>query len=381
MKVLAVTGTRADWGILVPLLNHLRDDARFDLEILATGQHLMTNSESMEEIVVDGHEVNWLVDMGLGADDSPVALSRGMGAAVVGMGATLAQSLPDLVLVLGDRYEVLAMSLAAVVARIPIAHLCGGDVTEGAIDDSIRHAITKLSALHFASNAESAARIVQMGEDPACVFDTGSTGIDRILAIETMPQDAFFASVELTPRPYNFVVTFHPATLSADPVAEARAMLEALDDFPQTGLIFTGSNADPGARTIDALIQDYVARREGAVFHLSLGSQRYFSALRYCDIVIGNSSSGLTEAPSFGLPTVNIGDRQARRPRAGSVIDCEADRLAIIAAIREGLTLDCSAVRNPYGDGRSAERIVGLLAAVETPHLLTRKSFRDIVYA
>jgi UDP-hydrolysing UDP-N-acetyl-D-glucosamine 2-epimerase len=361
-------------------LDQLRDDPRFDLEILATGQHLMAEGRSLDAIAAEGHQVNWRVDMGLGADDSPAAISCAMGAATAGMGATLARSLPDLVLVLGDRYEILATALAAVVARIPIAHLFGGDVTEGAIDDSIRHAITKLSALHFASNAESAARIVQMGEDPAHVFNAGSTGIDRILAIESMPRDAFFASVDLAPRPHNFVVTFHPATLSADPVAEARAMLAALNDFPEAGLIFTGSNADPGAHAIDAMVQDYVAQREGAVFHASLGSQRYFSALRHCDMAIGNSSSGLTEAPSFGVPTVNIGERQARRPRAGSVIDCDADPAAIIAAIREGLTLDCSEVRNPYGDGQSAERIVAALAAVETPHLLTRKSFRDIAY-
>ena len=380
MKILAVTGSRADWGLLVPLLDQLRDNQRFKLEVLVTGQHLTANSGSLEAIAADGHTVDWRIDMGLGEDDSPATLARATGAAVSGVGAVLARSKPDLVLVLGDRYEILATALAAVIARIPIAHLCGGDVTEGAIDDSFRHAITKLSALHFASNSESAARIIQMGEDPACVFDAGSTGIDRILALEPLLSDAFFAAVGLAPRPHNFVVTFHPATLSADPVADARAMLVALDSFPEAGLIFTGSNADPGARSIDAIVQDYVAHREGAVFHASLGSLRYFSALRYCDLALGNSSSGLTEAPSFGLPTVNIGERQARRPRADSVIDCAAEPSAIIAAIREGLTLDCSGVRNPYGDGRSAERIIAALAAVDLPQLLTHKSFRDIAY-
>ena len=381
MKVLAVTGTRADWGLLVPLLDRLRDDPRFVLAILATGQHLMAERESLAAIAAEGHRVDWQVDMGLGADDSPAALADGMGKAMTGMGAALASSRPDLVLVLGDRYEILACVLAATVARVPVVHLFGGDVTEGAIDDSIRHAITKLSALHFASNAESAARIVQMGEDPGHVFNAGSTGIDRVLALKPMERGAFFASVGLDPQPRNFVLTFHPATLAADPVFEARAMLSALDRFGDAGLIFTGCNADPGAREIDALAQEYVSRRgAGAVFHASLGSRRYFSALSHCDMVIGNSSSGLTEAPSFGLPTVNIGARQARRPRAASVIDCAAEPDAIATAIARGLTLDCRGVCNPYGDGQSAARILEVLAAQTDPQNLIRKSFRDITH-
>lgn len=380
MKILAITGGRADWGLLVPVLDALRDDPRFELEILATGQHLMSGSSSLEAIVADGHRVDHRIDMGLDGDDGPVRLAHGMGAAVAGVGSVLEAARPDLLLVLGDRYEILACTLAAVVARLPIAHLCGGDVTEGAIDDAIRHAITKLAALHFPTNAESAARIVQMGEDPARVHDVGSTGIDRILGIEPMPRATFFAEMGLEPRARNFVVTFHPATLASDSIGQAQAMLDALDTLPEVGLIFTGSNADPGARAIDALVQTWVARRDGAVFHPSLGSRRYFSALRHCDLVIGNSSSGLAEAPSFGVATVNIGERQARRPRAASVIDCAATPEAIAAAIAAASALDCSNVRNPFGDGHSAARIVNVLAAIEAPHLLVRKSFRDIAH-
>ncbi|MEO1987386.1 MAG: UDP-N-acetylglucosamine 2-epimerase [Martelella sp.] len=378
MKVLSITGTRADWGLLVPVLDALRDDSRFKLEIVATGQHLMPGSTSLAAIAADGHLAAHHVDLGLGVDDSPSALARGMGAAVAGVGTALADVRPDLVLVLGDRYEILAAVQAAVVARVPIAHMCGGDVTEGAIDDSIRHAITKLAAFHFPTNDESARRIVQMGEDPARVHNVGSTGIDRILSLEPMAREDFFASVGLVPRDKNFIITFHPATLSADAFAEAEAMLDALKDFPDAGLIFTGSNADAGARAIDALIKGYVDSREGAVFHGSLGSHRYFSALTHCDLVIGNSSSGVMEAPSFKLPTINIGDRQARRPRAASVIDCAPEPRAIADAIRTGLELDCSKVANPYGDGHSAERIVAVLTALDRPDLLTRKSFVDI---
>lgn len=377
MKVLAVTGTRADWGLLVPVLDILRDHPQFTLEIAATGQHLMAGSTSLAAIASEGHKVDHMIDMALDGDDSPALIAKGMGFATAGIGALLAATRPDLMLVLGDRYEILAVALAAVLARVPIAHICGGDVTEGAVDDSIRHAITKLAALHFPTNSQSAARIVQMGEDPTRVHNVGSTGIDRITGLAPMSRDMFFVSVGLAPRAINFVITFHPATLSDDPLAEAQAMLDALDRFPEAGLIFTGSNADPGAREIDALIETYVAGRENAVFHGSLGSQRYFSALTHCDMVIGNSSSGILEAPSFRLPTVNIGDRQKRRPRAASVIDCSPRAAEIAAAIQAGLNLDCSVVTSPFGTGHAAQETVRVLAALSNPKTLVRKNFLD----
>lgn len=377
MKILALTGTRADWGLLVPVLDCLRDDPRFGLQIAATGQHLMQGTTSLEAIAADGHRVDHLVDMRLCGDDSPAILARGMGAATARLGAILEAQRPDLLMVLGDRYEILAGLQAAVVARVPIAHLCGGDVTEGAIDDAIRHAITKLAALHFPTNVESASRILQMGEDPSRVHNVGSTGIDRIQSLHPMAREEFFASVGLVPQEKNFVITFHPATLSDHSAPHARAMLEALDAFQEAGLIFTGSNADHGAREIDSLVQVYAAGRANAVFHASLGSRRYLSALTHCDLVIGNSSSGIMEAPSFRLPTVNIGDRQRRRPRAASVIDVVPQPGAIADGIRAGLAMDCSAVENPFGDGRAARRIVEVLAGLKAPHQLVRKYFVD----
>jgi len=220
---------------------------------------------------------------------------------------------------------------------------------------------------------------VQMGEDRSRVHTVGSTGIDRILTLEPMERAAFFASVGLAPRKKNAVITFHPETLSDDSTAQAQAMLEALHDFPDLGLIFTGSNADPGAREIDAAIMAFVADHEGAVFHPSLGSQRYLSALHHCDVVLGNSSSGILEAPSFKLPTVNIGGRQARRLRAASVIDVGPPSRAIVSAICQGLLLDCSNVKNPFGDGKAAGRIMSVLAGLDPTENLVRKSFRDIL--
>ena len=378
MKVLAVSGTRADWGLLQPVLTLLRDDPRFTLEILVTGQHLMAASTSTDAIEAAGFTIAYRVDMGLVEGDGDAALCVAIGRAVTGVGAALAETRPDMMLVLGDRYEILGAVTAAMLSKVPVAHIAGGDVTEGAFDDSIRHAITKMSALHFTTTEEAATRVRQMGETPAHVFVTGSPGIDLVMAVPRLDRGNFFASIGLEPRARNFVLTLHPATLSAQNAAMARAMLDALDAFPEAGLIFTGSNADPGAAELDEIIRAYVATRESAVFHASLGSARYFSALEHCDVVLGNSSSGLYEAPSFGIPTVNICDRQARRMRAASVIDCRPEVGAIRAAIETALSGDWSETVNPYGDGQAASRIVSHLAAVTDPVALIRKSFKDL---
>ncbi|WPZ23580.1 UDP-N-acetylglucosamine 2-epimerase (plasmid) [Sulfitobacter faviae] len=380
MNVLAVSGTRADWGLLQPVLTLLRDDPRFTLEILITGQHLMVGSTSVDAIGAAGFDVSHRVDMGLGERDDDAALCAAMGRAVAGVGAALAEARPDIMLVLGDRYEILGAVTAALLSKVPVAHIAGGDVTEGAFDDSIRHAMTKMSALHFTTTEEAAIRVRQMGETPAHVFVSGSPGIDQVLATPRMDRAEFFASVGLKPQEKNFVITLHPATLSGGNAAIAREMLNALDAWPQAGLIFTGSNADPGAAELDAMVQAYVSGRDNAVFHTSLGSARYFSALTHCDLMLGNSSSGLYEAPSFAIPTVNIGDRQARRVRSASVIDCAPKASAIRAAIDTALASDWSGVTNPYGDGQAALRILFRLANVKDPRALIRKSFEDMTH-
>lgn len=380
MRVLAASGTRADWGLIRPVLHALRETPGIHLELVVTGQHLSLESDTARVIESDGFAIDYRIDMGLTGDDSSRAIGAAMGRGLSGAAEVLAVSRPDLLLVLGDRYEILAVASAALLARVPIAHIAGGDVTEGAFDDAVRHAITKLSSLHFVTNAEAQARVIQMGEDPARVYITGSPGIDAILEVPRLSREALFQSLNLESwaRPV-FLVTFHPATLSGDSEAECRALLRALDRFPEAHVVFTGSNADPGARHIDGLVQDWVARHERAVFHKSLGSQRYFSALDQVDVVIGNSSSGLYEAPSFAVPTVNIGDRQARRLRAASVIDCAAEEEAIAAAIRLAVTTDLSeGVLNPYGDGKAARRIADIISSVKEPSKLVFKSFRDL---
>lgn len=379
LRVLAVTGSRADWGLLSPLLRKLRDDARFDLALAVTGQHLEQGEKpSLAEIAADGFHAFHQIDMKLTRSDGPAALAAGMGRATAGVGALLADLRPDMVILLGDRYEILAAASAALISRVPIAHICGGDVTEGAMDDSIRHAITKLSALHFVTTEDAARRVAQMGENPEHIFNVGSPGLDRIREVPTLDKQVLWAELGLNAAKASFLVAFHPATLSDNVAQQVDELTRALDHFPDAALIVTGSNADPDAGMIDQKMKAYVATRRNAVFRTSLGSQRFFSALRAVDVMIGNSSSGLYEAPSFGIPTVNIGNRQARRVRASSVIDCDAQCPSIVMAVRKALSMDCTGISNPYGDGHAADRIVEALARTVLPSKLVAKSFLDM---
>lgn len=380
LKITAVSGGRADWGLLSVPLAALRDDPAFDVRLIVTGQHLAAGeTASLTAISVDGFTPDEHVNIGIGDDDSAAAIAQATGLAVDGIARAIARLSPDLMLLLGDRYEILAAATAALLMRVPVAHLCGGDITEGAMDDAIRHAITKLAHIHFVTNAQARDRVVQMGEDPARVHCVGSPGLDRIRLTPAMPRQALLDSVGLKPCKRLLLVTYHPVTLSDDPLEEAAEMLAALGDLGSDhGILFTGSNADPGARGIDGLIGAFVGERDNAVAVRSLGATRYFSALAHADAVVGNSSSGLYEAPSFAKPTVNIGDRQKGRLRAASVIDCAGDRESIRAAIGKAMSLDCSGVTNPYGDGHSSERIVSTLKSIGSPRALLRKRFHTL---
>ena len=377
MKILAVTGTRADWGLLVPVLDLLRSDPRVTLQICATGQHLIPGNPSLHAIETDGFVIDHIVPMDLSEDDSPVALTRAMGACVSGCGKLFEQARPDMCLVLGDRYEILSVVSAALVSRVPVAHLCGGDVTHGAFDDAIRHAITKMSALHFVTNEDAARRVRQLGEDPASIINSGSPGIDQIQAQPVVARDAFMAEIGIPPNQEYMLVSFHPETLCEDQAAQLSALIAALEDCPRIGLLLSGSNADPGGQAINRAFAALARTRDNAVFHLSLGSRLYFSAIAHACLLIGNSSSGLYEAPSFGVPTVNIGDRQAGRPRAASVIDCAITPDAIAEAITRARNLNCEGVENPYGTGNAADIIAEHLAQIDAPSQLLKKIFQD----
>ena len=376
LKLMVVTGSRADWGYLSVPVGLMRQDSAFDISIVATGQHLDPRSGGTINIVeLEGGTVAARVPM-TPRSDSPADITRSMGEGLAGFATAIADVSPHLMLLLGDRYETLAAASAGLIARIPMAHIAGGDISEGAIDDAIRHALTKLSHLHFPTNPQAAARLVQMGEDPARVHNVGSTGLDRLMTVKVIDREAFFVSIGHTPRARNLLVTMHPVTLASDPLADGEALLAALNRLDDSfGFIFTGSNADEGGRKFTARIMAFVESHPGATFHASLGTERYINALAHCDAVVGNSSSGLYEAPSMGLPTVNIGTRQDGRLRASSVIDCKAEPAAIVSAIARAMALDCSGTLNPYGDGQASARIVLVLKQLHDPSTLLHKHF------
>lgn len=382
-RIAIVTGSRADYGLLHPLMDALRDAHDFELHVIATGMHLAPEfGLTYQTIEQDGFNIDARVEMLL-SSDTPRGVAKSVGLGVIGFADALATLQPDLLIVLGDRFEILAAVQAALFARIPVAHIAGGDITEGAVDDAIRHSISKMSHLHFVTNGDAARRVRQLGEDPRHIHTVGSPGIDNLKRTPLLTRAQLEAALGLRFGTRNLLVTFHPSTLEATPAdAQLRELFAALDGFgAETGLIFTKPNADMGGRALARLIDEYVASREHAAAFTSLGSQRYYSVIAQVDAVVGNSSSGLYEVPSFDTPTVNIGDRQKGRLRAASVIDCAPDRAAIRAAIDRALTLDCTGVVNPYGDGQTVERILAVLRQPLDTAALVQKRFFDQVPA
>jgi UDP-hydrolysing UDP-N-acetyl-D-glucosamine 2-epimerase len=381
LVVCAISGGRADYGLLASPLRSINADPAFVLKVVLTGQHLdRAAGETGACVRADGLDVFAEVDMGLGGDDA-ATVTKAAARALDGMADVLLRLSPDIVLLAGDRYEILCCAIAAAIARVPIAHIAGGDVTEGAFDDAFRHAITKLAHLHFVTSEPAARRVRQLGEQADRIYVVGSPGIDLIRTTPVPSRDAFFGALGLEPKRLNLIVTFHPVTLADDSVAQLDEMLEALATFDDAAILFTGSNADPEGRKIEQRIRQFVQSRRNARYVPSLGAERYFGALVHMDAMVGNSSSGLYEAPSFGIPTVNIGYRQKGRLRAESVFDssphCHAIRSAIDAALARGRR----PTANPYGDGHASEGIVAALRALDDPRCLLVKSFVDIAVA
>ncbi len=379
-KICAVSGSRADYGLVRPLLELLRDEPGFELQMVVTAMHLSPEfGLTYREIEGDGFAIDARVEMLL-SSDTPVGTAKSIGLGTIGFGEAFEWLAPDLVLLTGDRFEMLAAAQAALVSRLPVAHVFGGDVTEGAFDEAIRHSITKMSHLHFVSNAESGRRVRQLGEDPARIFEVGSPGIDAIKQVPLLDRAALERDLEFALLPRNLLITFHPATLADQPAnRELAALLGALEHLGNdVGLIFTMPNADPSGRKLIDMILAFVADRPNARAYASLGQHAYLSALAVVDAVVGNSSSGLYEAPSFDTPTVNIGERQKGRLRATSVIDCRPQTEAIAAAIEEALARDVSGTVNPYGDGTAARKIVERLTGVSDWTALLRKRFFDL---
>jgi UDP-hydrolysing UDP-N-acetyl-D-glucosamine 2-epimerase len=375
--ILVVSGSRADYGLLYWPMKLIGAEPAFRLSVAVTGMHLAEEfGHTADELERDGFVIAARVPV-LGAEDSSAEVARAIGRGVIGFTDAFQTLKPDLVLLLGDRFEIFAAAQAAFVLKIPIAHLCGGDVTSGALDDAFRHAMTKMAGLHFPTNEAAARRLRQLGEMPERIHLAGSTGLDFLLHLPKLDRATLAAELghELAER--FLLVTLHPATLDPVPAAaQAKALLAALAGLPgDLGIVFTLSNADAEGQTINDLIRVFVKKRPGAHAHTSLGTARYLNAMRHAAAIVGNSSSGLYEAPSLDVPSVNIGRRQAGRLRARSVIDCSPDEGAIRAAIDKALLMRPSGTINPYGDGKSSERIVAALKAIPDWSGLIHKNF------
>ena len=379
--ICVVTGTRAEYGLLRWVMEGIRQSPCLELQVIATGMHLSPEfGLTVRAIEDDGFRVDRRVEMLL-SSDTAVGVTKSMGLGMIGFADALAELKPDLVLVLGDRYEIFAAAAAAMIARVPIAHLHGGETTEGAFDEAIRHSITKMAHLHFVAAEEYRRRVIQLGEAPERVFQVGGLGIDSILRLQLLTRSELEEALDFKLAPRNLLITFHPVTLEQNTSAtQMDELLAALATLADTGLIFTMPNADTEGRVLFQQIQDFCATHPQARAYTSLGQLRYLSCLRYVDGVVGNSSSGLTEAPSFSKGTVNIGDRQRGRLRATSVIDCQPQAAAIAGAIDRLFSPDFQArlagVKNPNGSGGASDAIVALLEQADLNPLL-KKQFYD----
>lgn len=380
-----MTGTRAEYGLLKSLMQEINKDNDLELYLIVSGMHLSPEfGMTYKEIEEDGFEINAKVEMLL-SSDSPAGISKSIGLGVIGFADEFQRADLDMLILLGDRYEALSAAISAMVMRIPIAHLHGGELTEGAIDEGIRHSITKMSYLHFTSTEQYRNRVIQLGENPERVFYVGALGVENIKKINLMTKEELEKSIHFEIDENTVIVTYHPVTLENNTVEEQFLnLLEVLDRNPKIRMIFTKANADTNGRIVNELIDKYAAQNsERACAFMSLGQKRYLSALKYCRIVIGNSSSGIIEAPSFGKPIINIGDRQKGRICADSVINCGYTQQEIQQAMETALTKEfenkASNCRNPYEKENTAANIISVIKDyLLNDKIKLKKGFYDI---
>ena len=380
-KICVITGSRAEYGLLQSLMRLIQKSDVLELQILATGMHLSPEfGLTYKNIKEDGFVIDAKVEMLLSAD-TDVAVVKSTGLGMIGFADALSSLQPDLVVVLGDRFEIFAAASAAYLMKLPIAHLHGGELTEGATDDGLRHSITKMSYLHFTSTEVYRKRVIQLGEDPARVYNFGAIGIDAIKNLDLLTKEALQESLGITLSNKILLVTFHPVTLeNYTATTQMDELLNALSNFSKCSIIFTMPNADADGRIIMQKIDHFVNKNAGFAFAFkSLGQQRYLSLLRIASVVIGNSSSGIIEAPSLGVPTLNIGDRQKGRISSATVSHVPAEKEAITAAITKALEPEykawCKLQINPYGQGRTSVKILDTIEKLDNIIDLKKKFF------
>lgn len=379
-KICVITGARSEYGLLSPLLKLLKAASGVRLQVMATGMHLSPKfGLTYREILKDDFKIDAMVKFPLpDVCGTPAAIGK----AITAIAPALQKLKPDLVVLLGDRFETFAAATAAYTLKIPIAHLHGGEITAGVFDEAFRHAVTKMSSLHFTATEEYRRRVIQLGESPASVFNVGAIGLDNIGEIEFMSREELGASLGVKLGESLACVTFHPAMFeAASPGAQLKELFRALDNFPGLQVVFTLPNADRGAEEIIQAIRGYAKRNSGRVSaYASLGVRRYLSLIKISKVVIGNSSSGIIEAPSLRVPTVNIGTRQEGRAKAASIIDCPAKTKDIVKAVRQALSPAFASnltKANPYGDGKTAPRIAAILKK-KAGLLTVKKEFFDL---
>ena len=385
-QIVILTSTRADYGLLSCVIKKLIRDKEVNVRVVATGMHLSPEfGLTYKDVENDGIRIDRKIEI-LMSSDTPVSMSKTMGMAMISFADYFEEVCPDALLVLGDRYETLAVCCAALNAKIPIIHLHGGETTEGAIDEAIRHSITKMSYLHFTSTEEYRHRVIQLGENPERVYNVGSLGVENVLNQTLLSREALESELKLQLNMPYAVVTYHPVTLEDRDICETvKIFLDALDQNKDMFYIITKSNADAGGRQINLMMEEYAEHRDNVQVYDSLGMIKYLSAVKYSEIVIGNSSSGILEVPSFKIPTVNIGDRQKGRIRAESVIDCNEDTESIVRAIKKARTPEfrkqCSQVKNPYEGVRTSDTIVEIIKEkLFDKKVEIKKKFYDIKY-
>lgn len=361
MKICVVTSTRAEYGLLKPLIKRISEDAELELDLVVTGTHLverhgMTINEIKKDEFLISHEIQILEE-----GNSAYEISITMANAIKGFAKCFRDDRPDMVVILGDRTEMLGIASAAMNERIPIAHIHGGEVTEGAVDDGVRHAITKMSYLHFTSTNEYRNRVIQLGENPERVYCVGALGAENILTQPLWSEEMLRRDLEIDDNKPYVVMTYHPVTLEDNTVEEQIGeLIAAMNSHPELFYVITAANADAGGDEANCLLKTYADNHENALFVISLGMIRYLSAVKYASFVLGNSSSGILEAPALGTPTVNIGDRQKGRLQADTIINCVVSKDSINQAIEHALRMPHTKT-DMYGDGTTSEQIVGVI--------------------
>ena len=381
-KICVVTSSRADYGLLRWVMQGIRDDPKLNLQVIATGMHLSPRFGLTYRVIEeDGFRIDAKVEI-LGSSDSPAAIAESMALALAGIAKAFSELKPDLVVVLGDRFEIFAATAAALVSKIPVAHLHGGETTAGAFDEAFRHSITKMSHLHFVATDEYRSRIIQLGENPENIFLVGGVGIDSIKNLPLLSRKELEAQLGIEFGAKSLLITFHPVTLDAEsPEQQMKELLAALSHLHDTTLIFTMPNADTGGHVLIKMIEEFVGQNKNAKVFTSLGQLKYLSCISHIDGVVGNSSSGIIEVPTFKKGTINVGDRQLGRIQAASVINCEPIEKDIERAIKTLYSLEfksnLAATENPYGEGGASARVVKALKEASLERII-KKTFHDL---